>query len=86
MALEAKAGADILSGKGKELGARLTSRLDYAEATAYYGRDFAPTSETDLELFAIQPKENFLKPIGMPRLEVIYLDGEKASFPGVDAA
>jgi hypothetical protein len=86
LALEAKAAADILTSKANEPSPRLTSRITYTEAIAYYGRDFAPSSESDLGQFAIEPEGNFLKPIGMPRLEVLYLDGEKAFFPGVDAA
>ena len=68
------------------LGAETARKLDFASAMAYYGRDFLPPPEADLDELLMEPQVNFFKPIGMPRLETIYLDGEKVPLPGTDAA
>ena len=86
LAIEAKAHTRTLSAEGTPVNPTLTARLEHAEAAAYYGRDFAPSSETDLNRLLVEPRENFFKPVGMPHLNVLYLDGEKSPFPGTDAS
>jgi len=86
LAIEAKSHARTLSAEGTPVSSTLTYRLEHAEAAAYYGRDFAPSSDTDLNRLLLGPQGSFFKPLGTPRLDVLYLDGEKSPFPGTDAS
>ncbi len=86
LSLEAATSADVLSGQGIGREPRLKALLDDTEAVAYYGGDFAAPRGKPAYDLSPEPVGFFFKPIAMPRLEFAYLDGEKASFPGVNAA